>query len=167
MSGSCPVHAGHREGRRDDSVTGQGSKRNVLGIELMEELSMTLAQIKREKERTDIRLYGMALTLIETRARKILAAHSNLDEFVMAMGGWLFTKKGSDDNISDVYREHIPSYARSFLEMMDEFNDIELKVTGEPMRFTATGPVVRMWGGTDGLDGTAVAQKYLAGEAYL
>lgn len=127
----------------------------------------TLAQIKREKERTDIRLYEMALTLIETRARKILAAHSNLDEFVMGMGGWLFTKKDSEDNISDVYRERIPAYAKPFLEMMDEFNDIELKVTGEPMRFTATGAVVKMWGGTDGLDGAAVAEKYLTGEAYL
>jgi hypothetical protein len=134
----------------------------------MEELNMaTLTQIKREKERTEIRLYEMALTLIETRARKILAAHSSLDEFVMGMGGWLFTKKDSEDSISDVYRERIPAYTKSFLEMMDEFNDIELKVTGEPMRFTATGPVVRMWGVCDGLDGAAVAQKYLAGEAYL
>lgn len=50
---------------------------------------------------------------------------------------------------------------------MDEFSDMELKVTGEPMRFTATGPVVKMWGVTNGLDGAAVAQKYLSGEAYL
>lgn len=128
---------------------------------------MTMAQIKREKERTDAHLYETAFILIETRARKILVAHPSLDEFVMAMGGWLFTRHGSDDNISDIELSHIPGYVRSFANMMDEFSDMELKVTGEPMRFTATGPVVKMWGVTNGLDGAAVAQKYLSGEAYL
>ena len=44
--------------------------------------------------------------------------------------------------------------------MMDEFDDLELKVTGEPMRFTAQGPIVREWGVCDGLNGAAVAEKY-------
>ena len=120
----------------------------------------TLGQIKRERMRSEARLYAMALALIETRARKILVGHPSLDEFVMAMGGWLFTRKNSQDDISTVYRECIPGYAMPFTRMMDEFDDLELKVTGEPMRFTATGPVVQEWGGTDGLDGSGVARKY-------
>lgn len=123
----------------------------------------TLAQIKREKERMDEHLYAAALVLIETWARKLLAAHPNLDEFVMAMGGWLFSRRGSDAYISDVYEEWIPAYAKSFKRMMDEFSNLELKVTGEPMRFTARGPVVRMWGVCDELDGDAVAKRYGGG----
>ncbi len=125
----------------------------------------TVLQIKREKEHFELGMYDDALALIETRARKILVSHPNLDEFVMAMGGWLFTKKNSHDDISTVYRERIPAYARTFAEMMDEFDDMELKVTGEPMRFTAQGPVVRMWGVCDGLDGAAVAAKFDVGES--
>lgn len=120
----------------------------------------TLAEIKRERERTETRLYEMALSLIERQARKILVAHPSLDEFVMAMGGWLFTRRDIQDDISTVYREYIPAYAMPFTRMMDEFDRLELKVTGEPMRFTARGPIVREWGGTDGLNGVAVAVKY-------
>lgn len=105
----------------------------------------TLASIKREKMRSDERLYAASLALIETKARAILAAHPNLDEFVMAMGGWLFTKHGSKDNISTVDRERMPVFMKSFVRMMDEFDDLEIKVTGEPMRFTAIGPTVKNW----------------------
>jgi hypothetical protein len=135
--------------------------RESTTLEIKGEQMKTVTQIKREKEKMEQRLYDAALALIEDRARKILVAHPSLDEFVMAMGGWLFSKKNSDDNISDVYGERIPAYARAFCGMMDEFDDMELKVTGEPMRFTAQGPVVRMWGICDGLDGKAVAAKYL------
>ena len=120
----------------------------------------TLSQIKREKERTDSRLYRVALRLIEKKARKILIAHPSLDEYVMGMGAWLFTRKGSNDDISTVYEERVPRYAQPFARMMNEFENMELKVTGEPMRFTARGPIVRMWGVCDGLDGAAVAEKY-------
>jgi len=137
----------------------------VMEAKAMKTTVITVAAIKREKERTDIRLYDMALTLIERRARAILAAHANLDEFVMGMGTWIFTKRDSEDDISTVYREYIPAYAMPFTRMMDEFDDLELKVTGESMRFTAGGPVVREWGGTDGLDGEGVAEKY--GQAAL
>ena len=117
---------------------------------------MTLAQIKQEKERTDERLYREASLLIEGKARKILAAHTNLDEFVMAMGGWLFTKKSGKEYISTVYREDVPYYVRAFMRMMDEFDDMELKVTGESMRFTAAGPIVTTWGCTEGLNAAAI-----------
>lgn len=120
----------------------------------------TLAQIKRERMQSEDRLYTMALDLIKNKARKILLDHPSLDEFVMAMGGWVFTRKGSRDEISTVYREYIPAYAMLFTRMMDDFDKLELKVTGEAMRFTATGPVVTSWGVTDGLDGAGVARKY-------
>lgn len=121
---------------------------------------ITVARIKHEKERTDARLYRMALRLIETRARKILIAHPALDEFIMGMGAWMFTRKDSQDDISTVYREYIPRYAESFTRMMDTFDRLELKVTGEPMRFTARGPKVTDWGVCDDLDGKGVAAKY-------
>lgn len=124
---------------------------------------ITVAAIKREKEQTENRLYRMASRLIETRARKILSAHPSLDEFIMGMGAWMFTRRDSQDDISTVYREYIPAYAESFTRMMDEFDDMELKVTGEPMRFTARGSKVTDWGGTDGLDGEGVAAKYARG----
>lgn len=122
---------------------------------------MTVKAIKREKERTDARLYDAALALIEQRARNILTSHVNLDEFVMGMGGWLFTKRNSNDYISTVYREYIPAYVAAFTRMMDEFDDLELKVTGEPMRFTAQGRVVREWGNCAGLDGIGIADRYV------
>lgn len=122
----------------------------------------TVRSIRKAKEEFEERLYLDALALIELRARKVLSLHNNLDEFVMAMGGWIFTRHGSDDNISDIELSYIPAYARSFAEMMREFEDMELKVTGEPMRFTAKGPIVRMWGVCDGLDGAGVADRYAA-----
>lgn len=101
----------------------------------------TLAQIKAERARTEERLYRMAFALIEMKARKLLQAH-NLNEFVMAMGGWLFTRK---DSLDDISSDCLPAYARPFARMMDEFDHMEMKVTGEPMRFTANGPVIRNW----------------------
>jgi hypothetical protein len=121
---------------------------------------MTVSQIKAKKERFDEEIYACALALVENRARKILRSHSNLDEFVMGMGGWLFSRHGSGDSISDIELSHIPAYVLSFKKMMDEFSDMDLRVTGEPMRFTADGPVVRMWGVCDGLDGVGVAAVY-------
>ena len=119
----------------------------------------TLAQIRSERMRTEERLYAMSADLIEAKARGILRSHPTLDEFVMGMGAWLFTRKDSADDISTVFRERIPAYARPFERMMDEFDRLELKITGEPMRFTAEGPVVREWGATDGMDGNTVARQ--------
>jgi hypothetical protein len=124
----------------------------------------TLAQIKRQLMQSETRLYAMSLDLIENKARKLLLDHPCLDEYVMAMGGWLFTRKGRTDDISTAYRECIPAYAMSFTRMMDDFDTVELKVTGEAMRFTATGPIVTSWGGTNGLDGAGVARKYAPAE---
>ena len=112
---------------------------------------ITLGRIKHEVQRFEDHIYGIALKLVESRARKLLAAHPNLDEFVMGMGGWMFTRKGIDnhDNISLVFRDRIPHYASSFTRLMGEFDILQLKITGEPMRFTSDGPVVRSWGTTE------------------
>lgn len=121
---------------------------------------ITVSAIRREKELMDQLLYRWALRLIEKRARRILLYHSALDEYVMGMGCWIFTKRNGLDDISTVYRERIPAYVVPFTRMMDAFDDMELKVTGESMRFTAHGPVVNAWGSTDGLDGEGVADLY-------
>lgn len=119
----------------------------------------TVRAIKLERERSERILYGSALNLIEKKARALLASHKNLDEFVMAMGGWIFTRK-NDESGDYISMDRCPAYVTSFARMMSEFEDIDLKVTGEPMRFTASGPVVKDWGATDLMDGDAVAKKF-------
>jgi hypothetical protein len=125
----------------------------------------TLQEIKHERMAFEERSYADALELIQSKARKILIAHNDLDEFVMGMGSWLFTRKKDGADISTVYREDIPTFALPFCRMMDEFDDLEMKVTGESMRFTATGPVVYSWGACDLLDGAGVAGKYAVGSS--
>jgi hypothetical protein len=91
-----------------------------------------------------------AAVFVEEQARAILRKHPSLHEFTMAMGTWFFTVKRSKDR-SLLPGEHAvlhdpPSYIKnsrlaSFILKWDEY----LKITGEPMRFTADGPVVRDW----------------------
>lgn len=71
-------------------------------------------------------MYIIPLSLIERKARKLLDEHACLDEFVMGMGCWIFTRRGGRDDISTVYREDVPGYAVTFMRMMDEFDDLEL-----------------------------------------
>lgn len=125
---------------------------------------VTLGQIKGLHRRMEERIYAQAFTLIERKARAILRNHPDLDEYVMAMGGWFFTGKDRSHDISTSSRDYIPWYARPFERMMDAFEEMELKVTGEPMRFTANGPVVSDWGACDGMNGKAVAAKYHKGD---
>lgn len=95
-----------------------------------------------------------ASALVEEQARAILRKHPNLHEFVMAMGGWFFTAKKSQDRsllpgehaMIHPTDYHAPRYITNsrlanFITEWDPY----LKVTGEPMRFTADGPVVREW----------------------
>jgi hypothetical protein len=86
----------------------------------------------------------VALIEVERMARKILAEHPNLDEFIMAMGGAFFTVKdrGNGDEPS------IEPYERRYMRTLDRFLtqwDSELHLTGIPMRFTATGTIVTSW----------------------
>lgn len=101
---------------------------------------------KKEIETHYMKASDAASELVEQEARRILRKHLNLHEFVMGMGSWFFTlKKGdSTDEHPFVYDE--PRYiAKSklarFISKWDEY----LKITGEPMRFTADGPTVREW----------------------
>jgi hypothetical protein len=91
---------------------------------------------------------ALAIELVESEARKILFADSELDEFVMAMGGCLFTTtntergyapRGGGSNILDE-----SEIAPKFFEMVEDLND-RFNVKGCPMRFTAKGKIRRDW----------------------
>ena len=81
----------------------------------------------------------LALSEVERLARQILANHSNLHEFVMGMGGAIFITK-DDDNLGTEDR----AYMKPLNDLLMEWDDY-LKLTGEPMRFTVDGPIVREW----------------------
>lgn len=105
---------------------------------------------EKEIENLYVKASDNASVFVEEQARAILKKHPNLHEFVMAMGSWFFTTKRSKDRTL-LPGEHAvlhdePSYIKnsrlaSFIAEWDEY----LKITGEPMRFTADGPVVRNW----------------------
>ena len=80
---------------------------------------------------------SIALALIEHRARKILKAHPNsLHEFVMGMGSAFFTDMEKCPTR--------PKYANPVFDIIAEFDEI-LHLTGNPMRFTATGEKRTNW----------------------
>ena len=79
---------------------------------------------------------SLALDLIESRARNILKEHPNLHEFVMGMGCAFFT----DMEKCPTY----PKYGNPVFEIITEFDNI-LHLTGNPMRFTATGDKLTNW----------------------
>lgn len=109
---------------------------------------------EKEIERHYKEAENLASEFVEAQARAILRKHPHLHEFVMAMGTWFFTKRKSRDR-SLLPGEHAiisptdygaPKYIAEgrlarFVYEWDEY----LKITGEPMRFTADGPVVREW----------------------
>ena len=109
---------------------------------------------EKQIEREYVNAVKLALWLVETEARKILRAHDNLDEFIMGMGRYFFTRKPgslrsdgskvSKEESEIIYDE--PKYIASsrlvkFIGSWDEY----LKLTGCPMRFTANGSVVTDW----------------------
>lgn len=82
----------------------------------------------------------IAVKLLRERARQILREHENLGEFVMAMGTAMFTVKGPGIPLSVGDRR----YFKPVLDVLDKYDSI-LHLTGEPMRFTADGPIVTDW----------------------
>lgn len=80
----------------------------------------------------------VALELIEKRARVILRKHRNLTEFLSAMGAWFFIDKNGN-TLTEL------EYMKPVADIYDEWDEY-LKLSGEPMRFTADGPVIRDWG---------------------
>lgn len=93
---------------------------------------------------------ALALEELELRARRILSNHPNLKEFVMGMGSASFTlhkpqyfsKDGPLEDMINWYTE--VKYAAPVFDFISEWDCI-LKLTGNPMRFTATGPKITMW----------------------
>lgn len=83
----------------------------------------------------------LALEVVEERARTILKAHKgHLREFIMGMGRWCFTDL-RNEIIYDQPAYIINTPLARFIDQWDEY----LKLRGEPMRFTATGPKVTDW----------------------
>ena len=87
---------------------------------------------------------------VEKLARKILKEHPRYDEFIMGMGSYTFTLKNGEGHvdtmtsrmnsrwvyiISDTYE-----YFKPLNDFMGEWDEI-LKISGEPMRFTATSEI--------------------------
>lgn len=105
---------------------------------------MNLPQIKKEISRLFNEMDKLALPFVEAEARKILARHSNLDEFIMGMGRWFFTdKKGN--HVTDTYGPPVKYVRDSKLaNFISEWDEL-LRITGNPMRFTATGPKITNW----------------------
>lgn len=80
----------------------------------------------------------LALVQVEEMARDILKKHPNLGEFIMGMGTWTFTFANGDT----VYDEM--KYMKKLSDFISEWDEY-LKLTGEPMRFTANGRKVTDW----------------------
>lgn len=96
---------------------------------------------------------SLALKEVEKESRKILCKHPQYKEFVMAMGSCFFTtaEKGETvDLLRQVYRNGGYSYELTYKyfgqlqKIFDEWTPY-LKLTGEPMRFTATGKMIKNW----------------------
>lgn len=94
-----------------------------------------------------------ASTEVERLARDILKKNNSLHEFVMGMGTWFFKDKNGE--IIDPYETRMngsfeyytilsKKYFKPLADFIGEWNDI-LKITGEPMRFTATGEKITDW----------------------
>lgn len=73
-------------------------------------------------------------------ARKILRANADLKEFIMGMGVWSFSSHDGTHNILDNDEERLNELS----DFIDEW-DSEIHITGEPMRFTAFGKIIRNW----------------------
>jgi hypothetical protein len=86
-----------------------------------------------------------ALMIVEQDARVILTKHPNLNEFVMGMGGWFFTRRLVVNSIIHE-GDGMPYYIKesNLAECIEKWDSL-LGLTGSPMRFTAEGPVVRQW----------------------
>ncbi len=109
----------------------------------------------------------LAEKLVESEARKILAADPGLDEFVMAMGSCFFTYKDNSkydmlrDGLTDEMADALPDednwwgradkgiihdtdFQSEFMELVDGLND-QLHIMGCPMRVKATGETIKDW----------------------
>lgn len=80
-----------------------------------------------------------AVGVVERMARDILLTHPNVVEFVMAMGIY-----GFNDKHGHTVHLHEFAYMRPLHDFIREWDDV-LKLSGTPMRFTATGNKITDW----------------------
>ena len=95
-----------------------------------------------------------ALVEVEYRARRILRQRPHFGEFIMAMGTAFFTDKAGNvlRHEQEHYHQHgnhpytytLLPWACPVMAYLEE-HDAAFGLTGEPMRFTANGPVIRVW----------------------
>ena len=83
---------------------------------------------------------SIGLNVIEKTARNILLKHTNLEWFVMAMGTAFFVDK--QGNTYNTYNSK--EYMNPVWDILDEFDRI-LFLSGNPMKFTATGEKITNW----------------------
>lgn len=102
-----------------------------------------MRKINKDIEKHLKAMYDLALPEVERLARKCLSQNpKKLNEFVMCMGTFFFT-----DHAGEVYYDHVVEKLSGYKPIDDficEWNGI-LKLTGEPMRFTATGIKITDW----------------------
>ena len=81
----------------------------------------------------------LASEKVKRLARAILKKNKNLNEFVMGMGTWFFVHKDGRNCDESDYKS-----LQEFSDFIREYDNI-LKITGEPMRFTAEGEKITNW----------------------
>jgi len=97
--------------------------------------------VNRELDALSRRMDKMALNEVERLARKVMAENPVCIEFCMAMGSASFKMK--DGNWLDGFYIKRP-YAKDLFDFIGEW-DGQLKLTGTPMRFTATSKTTTNW----------------------
>jgi hypothetical protein len=95
-----------------------------------------------QKQINDLYLAGRKAAVDEMirLARHALAKHPNLKEFICAMGSVFFTAHGADEHINPEDR----SYLKALDNLLTDWDGV-YKLSGEGIRFTATGPIVSDW----------------------
>ena len=85
---------------------------------------------------------NLTVAIIVKHARLILKEQPELREFCMGMGTWMF--ETWDGKLVDGYDLKQFPDLRTFDDFMCRWDDT-FKITGEPVRFTADGPLVTDW----------------------
>lgn len=88
------------------------------------------------------RARAIGLTIIEREARRVMREDPTIKEFVMARGVAMFNCVDEQGNEEILHANDIDAFDLEFI--LSDWDDV-FKFTGEPMRFTADGPVRREW----------------------
>ena len=86
----------------------------------------------------------LAIEYVQQEALKILQQHIDLDEFVMAMGTWLFTQKNVNKYSKSTVIYDRPEYMKSLEKFISEWDRV-FYLTGESMRFNSSGIITTDW----------------------